>query len=177
MTFSLFTILLLASSVAAGILLLVRRMTAAGAISECDPEWAANFSIASYRPMLRLLSEEDYKFFAAQRGITSQAVRRFRQERRRVFRSYLRNLVKDFHRLHLAARMTLIYSAVDRPELAQVLMTQRLTFALALMKVEYRLVLHTFGIGAVDVRELLGALDDMNMNVSFLAASHQPASS
>ena len=133
MTFSLFTILLLASSVAAGILLLVRRMTAAGAISECDPEWAANFSIASYRPMLRLLSEEDYKFFAAQRGITSRAVRRFRQERRRIFRSYLRNLVKDFHRLHLAARMTLINSAVDRPELAQTLMTQRLTFALALM--------------------------------------------
>jgi hypothetical protein len=44
------------------------------------------------------------------------------------------------------------------------------------MKIEYRLVLHTVGIGAVDVRELIGALDDMSMNVNFLAASHQPAS-
>jgi hypothetical protein len=175
MNISLFAILLLASCAGGAILLLVRRLTAPGAVAECDPEWVANFSITSYRPMLRLLSEDDYKFFAAQRGITAQAVRRFRQERRRVFRSYLRNLVREFHRLHLAARMSLIYSAVDRPELAQTLLKQRVTFAGAVMMIEYRLVLHTFGIGAVDVSRLLGSLEDMRMNVSFLAASQQPA--
>ena len=100
---------------AALILLLVRRLTAPGTISECDPEWIANFSLATYRPMLRLLSEDDYKFFTSQPGITPKAVEQFRRERRRVFRSYLRSLVKDFHRLHLAARMTLIYSQQDRP--------------------------------------------------------------
>ena len=175
MNFSLFATLLVASCVGGAILLLVRRLTAPGAVSECDPEWVANFSIATYRPMLRLLSEGDYKFFAAQRGITPQAVRRFRLERRRVFRSYLRSLVRDFHRLHLAARMTLIYSAVDRPELAQTLLKQRVTFAWAVTTIEYRLVLHTLGIGTVDVSQLLGSLEDMRMNVSFLAASQQPA--
>lgn len=175
MTFSLFTTLLLASSVGAAILLLVRRLTAPGAVSECDPEWLAGFSIATYRPMLRLLGEEDYKFYAAQRGVTAKAVREFRKERRRVFRTYLRNLVRDFHRLHLAARMTLIYAAVDRPELAQTLMKQRITFAWAVMTIECRLVLHTLGIGAIDVSQVLGALDDMRMNVNFLTASHQSA--
>ena len=175
MNFSLLTVMLFASCVGGAILLLVRRLTSPGAIAECDPEWVANFSVASYRPMLRLLSEDDHKFFAAQRGITPQAVSRFRQERRRVFRSYLRNLVRDFHRLHLAARMTLIYSAVDRPELAQTLLKQRVTFAWAVTMIEYRLVLHTFGIGTVDVRRLLGSLEDMRVNVSFLAASQQPA--
>ena len=121
MSFPVISTLALALCAAALILLLVRRLTAPGTISECDPEWIANFSIATYRPMLRLLSEDDYKFFTSQPGITPKAVEQFRRERRRVFRSYLRSLVKDFHRLHLAARMTLIYSQQDRPELAQVL--------------------------------------------------------
>lgn len=158
---------------AALILLLVRRLTSPGAISECDPEWIANFSIATYRPMLRLLSEDDYKFFAAQKGITPKAVEQFRRERRRVFKSYLRNLVRDFHRLHLAARMTLIYSTEDRPDLAQALFRQRATFTGAVLMVEFRLVLHTFGLGAVDARELLGALDSMRMNVGPVAVSQQ----
>jgi hypothetical protein len=38
------------------VLFLVRRITAPGSISECDPEWLTNFSIAAYRPMLRLVS-------------------------------------------------------------------------------------------------------------------------
>src|SRR5436190_11149471 len=109
MSFQVILTLALALCASSLVLLLVRRLTSAGAISECDPEWIANFSIASYRPMLRLLSEDDYKFFAAQPGVTPKAVEQFRRERRRVFKSYLRNLVRDFHRLHLPARMTLIY--------------------------------------------------------------------
>ena len=93
MSFQVILTLALALCASSLVLLLVRRLTSAGAISECDPEWIANFSIASYRPMLRLLSEDDYKFFAAQPGVTPKAVEQFRRERRRVFKSYLRNLV------------------------------------------------------------------------------------
>jgi hypothetical protein len=176
MSFPVILTLALALCAAALILLLVRRLTAPGTISECDPEWIANFSLATYRPMLRLLSEDDYKFFASQPGITPKAIEQFRRERRRVFRSYLRSLVKDFHRLHLAARMTLIYSQQDRPELAQILFRQRAVFTWAVLLVEFRLVLHTFGLGPVDARELLGALDAMRMNVSEIAPAAQPAS-
>lgn len=156
-------------------LLLVRRLTAPAAISECDPEWVATFSIASYRPMLRLLAEDDYEYFASQKGVSAKAVEELRQERRRVFKLYLRNLVKDFHRLHLAARMTLIYSSEDRPELAQTLLRQRAIFTWAVLMVEVRLVLHAFGLGAVDVGQLLGALEDMRTNIGSLAATPQTA--
>ena len=176
MTFPLILTLVLAPCAGALILLLVRHLTAPGTISECDPEWVANFSTATYRPMLRLLAEEDYKFFAAQPGITQKAVEQLRQERRRVFKSYLRNLVRDFHRLHLAARMTLIYSTEDRPDLAQTLLRQRAVFTWAVLMVEFRLVLHTFGLGAVDARQLLGALDTMHINAGSLSTASQAAS-
>jgi len=175
MTFPIILTLLLAPCAAAAVLLLVRRLTAPGAISECDPDWLANFSMATYRPMLRLLTEGDYEFFAAQPGITPKAVRQLRRERRRVFKTYLNGLVKDFHRLHLAARMTLIYSTEDRPDLAQTLLRQRAVFMWAVTMVEFRLVLHTLGLGAVDASRLLGALEDMRVNVGSLSAIAEPA--
>jgi hypothetical protein len=176
MTFPLILTLVLVPSVGAMILLLVRRLTSPGSVSECDPEWVANFSLATYRPMLRLLAEDDYRFYASQPGITPKAVEQLRKERRRVFKSYLRNLVRDFHRLHLAARMTLIYSAQDRPDLAQALLRLRLIFTWAVLMVEFRLVLHAFGFGAVDARKLLGALDSMRLNVNVMTPASDTAS-
>lgn len=175
MTFPLILTLVLAPCAGLAIWLLMRRLTAPAAISECDPEWVANFSVASYRPMLRLLAESDFKYFASQPGVTPKAVEALRKERRRVFKLYLRNLVKDFHRLHLAARMTLIYSTDDRPDLAQTLIRQRATFAVAVLSVEFRLLLHAAGYGAVDVRQLLGSLEAMHTNVGSLAPSAQSA--
>jgi hypothetical protein len=72
--------------------------------------------------------------------------------------------------------MTLIYSQQDRPELAQILFRQRAVFTWAVLMVEFRLVLHTFGLGPVDARELLGALDTMRMNASAIAPAAQSAS-
>jgi hypothetical protein len=175
MTFPIILTLVLAPCAGAAILLLVRRLTSRGAISECDPDWFATFSIGTYQPMLRLLAEEDYKFFAAQPGITPKAVHQLRRERRRVFRAYLNNLVKDFHRLHLAARMTLIYSPVDRSDLAQTLLRQRAIFMWAVTMVEFRLVLHSLGLGAVDASQLLGALENMRLNVGSLSPVAQPS--
>jgi hypothetical protein len=153
------------------VLLLVRRLTAPGTISECDPDWLANFSTATYRPMQRLLSDADLKYLAAQPGITRETVNQLRRERRRIFRAYLRNLVRDFHRLHLAARMTLVYSEQDRPDLAHALLRQRALFTWAVLNVEFRLVLHALGMGPVDVTHLIGALDGMRMNVTAFAPS------
>jgi hypothetical protein len=156
--------------VAVGILVLVRKLAGPATVSECDPEWIANFSVARYRPMLRLLDEADYKFLASQPGYSKKYISRLRSERRAIFRAYLRNLVRDFHRLHMAARMVLIYAPQDRPELAMTLVRQRLTFTAAILSIECRLLLHTFGVGTVDVRSLIGALDNMRLNVGDLAA-------
>ena len=176
MTFPVIFSLLFVPCLGAAILLLVRRLTAPGTISECDPEWLANFSTATYRPMQRLLNESDLKYLAAQSGITANTVKQLRRERRRIFRAYLRNLVRDFHRLHLAARMTLLYSSEDRPDLAQTLLRQRAVFTWAVLMVEFRLVLHAAGFGPVDVSSLLGALEDMRLNAGALMPSSQSAS-
>jgi hypothetical protein len=159
--------------VAAAILLLVRRLTAPSSVSECDPEWVANFSMTTYRPMLRLLDEEDFRFLASQPGVSAGTIRELRRERRRVFRAYLRNMVRDFHRLHLAARMSLLYATEDRSDLAQALFRQRITFTGAVLQVEFRLMLHAAGVAPVDVTGLIGALDSMRLNVSRLNASPQ----
>ena len=165
-----FAILVL-GGVAFAILLLVRKLAGPATISECDPEWISNFSVARYRPMLRLLEEADYKFLATQPGYSKKYISRLRAERRSIFRAYLRNLVRDFHRLHMAARMVLVYAPQDRPDLAMTLIRQKFLFMLAVVAIEFRLVLHAAGIGTVDVRDLLTALDNMRVNVGQLAAN------
>jgi hypothetical protein len=125
--------------------------------------------------MQRLLSDTDLKYLAAQPGITAKTVNQLRRERRRIFKAYLRNLVRDFHRLHLAARMTLLYASEDRPDLAKALLRQRATFTWAVLMVEFRLILHAAGLGPVDVTGLIGSLEDMRMNIGALSPSTQTA--
>jgi hypothetical protein len=117
------------------------------------------------------------QYLAAQPGITAHTVNQLRRERRKIFRAYLRNLVRDFHRLHLAARMTLLYASHDRPDLAQALLRQRAIFTWAVLTVECRLLLHWAGLGPVDVTGLIGALEDMRMNIGAMNPSTQAAAS
>lgn len=130
-----------------------------------DPQWLEDFSISKYRPMLRLLSEDDYEFLASQAGYQGKIASQLRSERRKVFRVYLRNLVRDFHRLQQVAKMMALYSSYDRPELTTALLKQRVTFSIAVFAVRVRLVLHAVGIGAVDVRDLIDSLDHLHLKV------------
>ena len=53
--------------------------------TDYDPEWLEDFSISRYRPMLRLLSEDDYEFLASQAGYKGKIASQLRAERRKVF--------------------------------------------------------------------------------------------
>jgi hypothetical protein len=48
-------------------------------------------------------------------------------------------------------------------------------FTWAVLNVEFRLVLHAFGMGPVDVSHLIGALDGMRMNISALNPMAEPS--
>lgn len=163
---ALLIILFALAAAALAVLTFVRRIAVPAAVSDCDPEWIENFSVAKYRPMLRLLDEADYDFLASQPGMSPKEIRRLRAERRSIFRAYLRNLIRDFHKLHMTARMHLIYSAEDRSELATRLVRQRLRFLSAVCMVECRLALNTVGIGQVDVRALIGTVEAMRANLT-----------
>lgn len=165
----------LAFLVALAFLLLFRRLTAREKDGQADLEWCRDFSIARYRPMERLFIEEDYDFLAAQPGFHPKISRKLQAERRRVFRHYLRCLRRDFDRLSTAAKMVLLHASQDRPDLAGLLLKQRMIFSYAMLMVEFRLVLQTMGIGRVDVRRLVSSLEAMREQLRQLTQSAQPS--
>ncbi len=119
---------------------------------------------ARYRPMYRLLDESDCGFVSA--GFPgSTTLRRFRAERRSLFRVYLRNLGADHGRIVGAMRDLLVESQMDRPDLAKALYRCQLMFALAMISVEFKLQLHALGIGTVDVRSLVAAVEGLQLQL------------
>ncbi len=117
-----------------------------------------------YRPMFRLLDESDCEFIAA--GFPgSSELRRFRAERRSLFRVYLRNLGADHARIIGAIRNLLVESQLDRPDLVKVLYRCQFQFALAMLSVEFRLFLHALGMGTIDVRSLVSAVEGLQLQL------------
>jgi hypothetical protein len=115
-----------------------------------------------YRPMVRLLSDEDIQFVTGNKV----AAKALRTERRKLFRRYLACLTKDYARLLSGIRMVMVQSGVDRPDLARALAKNRVMFALGICNVEFRLALHAAGIGQVDISGLVGAFDTLREQVS-----------
>jgi hypothetical protein len=142
-----------------------------------NPEWLRNLTVARYRPMERLLDERDFEFLAGQPGISAALVRSLRAERRKIFRSYLRSLSRDFGRVCAAIRHLMLYSSHDRPDLAMVLARQRFAFAMGLMGAEVRLAMHACGWSGVslDVRGLVDALESMRRELSYLVPASAAA--
>jgi hypothetical protein len=128
-----------------------------------------------YRVMERLLHEGDFRFLATQPGFSPQMGRRFRAQRRRIFRSYLRNLRMDFGRMSVAVQALILHAAEDRGDLAAALMRQRLMFMLGMLAIEARLLLHAVGVGAVDVGDMVGSFETMQVQIRLLMIPAQSA--
>jgi hypothetical protein len=115
-----------------------------------------------YHPMLRLLSEKDLGILAD----NPQLLKTVRNQRRRIFRAYLKCLTKDYAQLLAGLRLAMVTSSVDRPDLAKALARNRMLFALAICKVEYRLALNALGLGTVDISGVVAAFDTMRGHVT-----------
>ena len=97
---------------------------------------SASFLTADrYRPMLRLLSNDDLAFVSAERK-TRKA---FRARRRELFRGYLRYLTRDYAHLLADVRWAMVQSGADRPDLAKAMAKNRVLFAVATCKIEFSL--------------------------------------
>ncbi len=165
--------MLIGGCAAGAFILLFWSLTRRDRFSDLNPEWLSTFSIGKYRPMARLLAEEDFEFLASQKGYEPRIARVLRSERRKIFREYLRCLWQDFGRLEAAVRLLIVNSPEDRPELAVALLRQRLMFTRAVVAAEFRLVLHALGLGSVDVRGLVGSVDAMHARVGQLTLARQ----
>ncbi len=137
------------------------------------------FAPSRYRPMERLLDPADGCFLASQAGCNRGMIRRFRASRLGIFRGYARCLGRDFTRVSNALKMLMVHAPVDRSALAGMLLKQRLMFSFAMMTLEFRLVLHSFGWSApqADVRILVEALDALRTQLRALALTVQPSAS
>ena len=144
---------------------LFRRLIAGPKTLPVSVDWINELSAVRYRPMERLLSEEDERFLASQPGCDRKMVRRMRSERRRLFRGYLACLSTDFSRVGAALRLIMTHSSQDRPDLAGILYKQQALFAIGMLNVQWRLALHTLGLGTVDVSGLVGAMEYMRLEL------------
>ena len=77
--------------------------------------------------------------------------------------------------MSLAVQALIVHAAEDRGDLAAALMRQRLLFMAGMLAIEARLLLHTFGVGAVDVRDMVASFETMQMQIRLLAVPAQAA--
>ena len=149
-------------------MILRRRRPSASLVSD----EAADFCLDRYQPMGRLMAEEDLVFLKSQPGYRPEMGRRWKQERRRLFRSYLSELKADFRKLHAQARELVASSEADSAGLVQVLMKQQVTFLMATTALELRLALQRAGIGKVDVTPLIQLIESMRVDLAQRTAPH-----
>jgi hypothetical protein len=137
--------------------LMVRRqpLTAAGLLTESGVTNMAQ----RYRPMARLLDNEDFEVLNA--AGDNKLLRRIRSQRRTIFRGYLRCLRRDHALLCARVRSIMINSDSDRKDLAKGLLKIEWTFKFFLVGVNARLVMHAAGVGTVDVNGLLGSFEQV----------------
>jgi hypothetical protein len=166
---------LLAVGAATVMLVLLRRVWSPRPAQAFNTDWLSRFSIARYRPMQRILAEDDYRFLEAQEFYHPSVASDLRRKRVAAFRSYLTCLKADFGRLDAATRLYLSACPQDRPDLAQALLKRRLVFAYAVTLTEWRLLLFRWGLGTVDIQGLLGSLDGMRLELGQMALARQAA--
>lgn len=131
-------------------------------------EWIDELSVDRYRPMMRLLQEDDLRFLRTRPDFKPEMAVSFRRERCRVFRGYLRCLHGDFQRVSMALKIVMVQSRYDRPDLASALVRSQRAFALGMILVHCRLVLYRFGLATVDVADLLKVFDGARLELRSL---------
>jgi hypothetical protein len=152
-------------AVGVALVLLFRKLIGGREKLPVSVDWISDLSASRYRPMERLLNEEDCRFLAGQPGCDRRMLRRIRGERRRLFRGYLACLSRDFNRVGAALRLLMAYSAQDRSDLARILYKQQALFALGMLAVQWHLALHACGLGTVDVRGLVRVMESMRLEL------------
>jgi hypothetical protein len=119
--------------------------------------------------MARLLSDHDLDFLKAQPGFRPEIGKKFRRERRRIFRLYLQELARDFHRLHAHARAVVASLPAEHSALVGVLLRGQLRFWYEIASLEMRLTFSEVG-ASVDARALVEAIGAMHAEIKRLSA-------
>jgi len=158
-------------AVALGILL-VRMLSYRRPVSSEDipPE----FSLSRYQPMTQIMSGEDAQFLCERPVVSPTTQKRFKRNRRRIFRLYLRELTADFEALHGRAREIVADSPEGNSELIGSLVRLQFDFWRFLTLIEVQLVLDQLGLGTVDSARLLAVANSLHTSVARESGSSGP---
>jgi hypothetical protein len=141
-----------------------------------NPEWLLQLSTERYRPMLRLLGEDDLAFLRAQPGFRPSMAATLRAQRYQILRAYLKSLDLDFHRMCAAMKVLMLQSHQDRPDLARALFRYQLSFTFGMFLVQAKMMFYRMGLGTVDVARLVSLFDAARLQLKTLAPVMSPAS-
>jgi hypothetical protein len=144
---------------------LIRKIGSTGEGLPVTSEWIDELSLDRYRPMLRMLDGDDVAFLRSQPGFTSDMAKKLRKQRTQIFRGYLRSLETDFGRVCAAIKLVMMQSQHDRPELAEALIRQQVTFACGMLSVRVHLVLYSMGVTSVEVSQVVKIFDSMRVEL------------
>jgi hypothetical protein len=124
-----------------------------------DASFLENFSLSTYRPMLRLAAHMDRKFLSSAHGEVLAGC--YRKIQRNLLREYLRDASKDFKRMHVIATAKTVHATSDPDELSMALFEQQMTFILLVWGIEARLLLDNLLPFAVDLKPLIVQLETL----------------
>jgi len=132
-------------------------------------EWTADLSADRYRPMYRLLDEDDIRFLRSQPGATPALVNRLRRQRCQLFRGYLRSLERDFCAASDALMLLLVQSPSDRRDAICALIRSRVKFAIGVFRIRCRLLFYRWDVGRESVAPLLSLFEGLQLELLALA--------
>lgn len=132
-----------------------------------DSSFLDHFSLAAYRPMLRLATQMDRKFLVAAHGKTLAGC--YRKIQRNLLREYLRDASRDFKRLHAIATAKTLHATSDPNDLSMALFEQQMTFIMLIWGIEVRLLMDDVLPFAVDLEPLIGQLEGLARQTRQLA--------
>jgi hypothetical protein len=154
----------------------IGRILSDGAVQNVNADWLLQLSTERYRPMLRLLGEDDVAFLRAQPGFRSPMVARLRAQRCQILRAYLKSLDVDFRGMCAAIKLLMVQSHHDRPDLARALFRYQLSFAAGILLVRMKMIFYRLGLAKVDVASLIVLFDITRVQLRNLAPALEPVS-
>jgi len=175
MSFVIAVSILACIAVAAGLIFAVRKLAYPTVALPATLDWIDELSTERYRPMLRLLSNEEIQFLSRNPGFTPKLASQFRRQRCAIFRGYLGSLSRDFTRVALALKLLMVQASSDRSDLASVLVRSQMAFTFGLLVAHVHLILYSFGLGTVNAADLLRLFDGMRLELRSLVPSEMSA--
>jgi hypothetical protein len=135
------------------------------ALTLASSERPGGFALERYRPLTRLLADEDVEFLRRVHNCPKIAAR-WKRQRVRIARLYLSDLAADFRRLHAEARALAAESPEQYSELVGVLMRQQVTFWRVMAEAELRLTLSWLGLEHMDASRLIEQIAAMHAEIA-----------